>query len=385
MAQDDAEADPTHEVQQIGQPSRVPLLRDQRNCDDNDEPEDDLPDLESVSDDDEYGTDNGVTTDNEDSGDRMRVYIYSNNWIWERQQKDDTTFLIFDYHLGIQLELPSSKTAIPDFDIVHWHTKEVFRSCLTLVGHDPLEDDDMGIGSLFDGHVSGSDSVQCDTANDLLCNAICVKGANVCTDDRTTLQRNASITKDFTRKIPKPLVVVVHINGHPVRALIDTGSLADFMSVTLAEQLQVKRVPLEKPLTIQLAVQGSRSKVNFSAKVRFQYQNIDCERHFDVMNLQNYDLILGTPFLYQHKVMVGLHSPRVVIGSSRPTEMKGEQVSTLESRATEIYHESIERARQHLQELAKPLCSQVGATALPPFRAINHEIPLIDEKKVYPW
>ncbi|KIO08984.1 hypothetical protein M404DRAFT_22215, partial [Pisolithus tinctorius Marx 270] len=289
--------------------------------DDDDEPEDDLPDLESVSDDDEYGTDNRVTTDDEDSGDRMRVYIYSNNRIWERQQsetrirnpiadrarellsgicypgddpdslhtymdtrflvydlkdgrhmiveserdvvrpedrimiethllmdptfridrwywalrgeslgftateiqtlerdrnwtsalmgnpveerivtrlrdhalpilergnvnrfecdrKDDTTFLIFDYHLGIRLELPSSKTAIPDFDIVHWHAKEVFRSCLTLLGHDPLEDDDTGIGSLFDGHVSGSDSVQRDTANDLPCNAIRVKGTN---------------------------------------------------------------------------------------------------------------------------------------------------------------------------------------------------------------
>lgn len=120
---------------------------------------------------------------------------------------------------------------------------------------------------------------------------------------------------------------------------------------------------------IQLAIQGSQSKVNFGAKVRFQYQGIDCEHHFDVINLQNYDLILGTPFLYQHKVMVGLHSPRVVISSSRPTEMKGEQVSTLES------HE----------ELAKPLCSQVGATALPPFQAINHKIPLIDEKKIYPW
>ena len=36
-------------------------------------------------------------------------------------------------------------------------------------------------------------------------------------------------------------------------------------------------------------------------------------------------------------------------------------------------------------EEAQPLCSQAGATALPPFRAINHSIPLIDETKIYPW
>lgn len=93
----------------------------------------------------------------------------------------------------------------------------------------------------------------------------------------------------------------------------------------------------------------------------------------------------GMPFLYQHKVMVGLHLPCVVIGSTTPTEMKGPQVSVLESWATEIYHDTVEKAWQYLKELAKPLCSQVRATALPPFCAINHEIPLIDEQKIYHW
>ena len=56
----------------------------------------------------------------------------------------------------------------------------------------------------------------------------------------STLQCNTAITRDFTHTIPCPVVVTVHIEGQPVRALIDTGSLADFMSLTLAEQLCVK-------------------------------------------------------------------------------------------------------------------------------------------------
>src|ERR1700733_11732255 len=32
------------------------------------------------------------------------------------------------------------------------------------------------------------------------------------------LQRNAAVPKDFTRIIPKPIVVVVQINGQPARA-----------------------------------------------------------------------------------------------------------------------------------------------------------------------
>ena len=103
--------------------------------------------------------------------------------------------------------------------------------------------------------------------------------------------------------------------------------------------------------------------------------------YFDVINLQSYDMILGTPFLYRHQVMVGLNSPRVVLGSKVPLEMKGTQVSVLESQATEVYEESLEQ----VCELARLLCSQAGMTALPPLRAINHTIPLIDKGKIYPW
>lgn len=96
-------------------------------------------------------------------------------------------------------------------------------------------------------------------------------------------------------------------------------------------------------------------------------------------------MILGTLFLYQHQVMVGLNSPCIVRGSKVPLEMKGTQVSMLESQATEVYEESLEQVREQLHELARPLCSQAGTTALPPLWAINHSIPLIDEEKIYPW
>jgi len=105
------------------------------------------------------------------------------------------------------------------------------------------------------------------------------------------------------------------------------------VSLTLVEQLKLTRIMLEKPLTIQLVVQGSRLKVNFSVSVHFQYQGTDYKQYFDVINLQNYDMILGMLFLYQHRVLVGLNSPCVVLGSNEPLKMKGAQVSVLESRA----------------------------------------------------
>jgi len=78
--------------------------------------------------------------------------------------------------------------------------------------------------------------------------------------------------------------------------------MADFLSTKVADQLRLPLTTYEKPLPVQLAVQGSRSKINCGTTVNFQYQTIDCDRTFDVVNLDNYDAILGTPFLYQHQV-----------------------------------------------------------------------------------
>ena len=212
-----------------------------------------------------------------------------------------------------------------------------------------------------------------------------VNGIQVRADTYPALQHNSAVVKDFKRVIPKPVVVVVQINGHPARALIDSGSLADFMSTTLAEQLDVPWIELTKPLTIQLAAQGSRSKVNYGTKVQFAYQDIQMERYFDIMNVQNYDLILGTLFLFQHKVMIGLNGSRVVIGSKEPLPIKGDQVQVLESCAAEVLEEQISEVRQQLYELAKLLCTKASETELLPLRAINHQIPIIDHEKVYPW
>ncbi|KAJ3002424.1 hypothetical protein NUW54_g5853 [Trametes sanguinea] len=121
------------------------------------------------------------------------------------------------------------------------------------------------------------------------------------------LERNAMHPKDYTRKAPMPVVVNVQINGHSARALLDTGCMADFISTTLVDQLKITTEVLAKQLPVQLAVQGSRSKINRTCAVEFSYQDISSKRRFDVANLENYDIILGTPFIFQHKVALGLN------------------------------------------------------------------------------
>ena len=114
-----------------------------------------------------------------------------------------------------------------------------------------------------------------------------------------SLQRNAAQIKGNSCVLPKPVVVKIEINGHPAQALLNSGSLGDFISSTLVDQLSIDKETLASPLSLHLAVQGSRSRVNARATVKLKYQGIDETRTLDVINLNNYDVILGTPWMYQ--------------------------------------------------------------------------------------
>ncbi|KIY60906.1 hypothetical protein CYLTODRAFT_323038, partial [Cylindrobasidium torrendii FP15055 ss-10] len=201
------------------------------------------------------------------------------------------------------------------------------------------------------------------------------------------LERNAASTRDFTRKVPHPLVVEVLVAGHPCRALLDSGSVADFISGKVLDQLKLKSMPLEKPIDLHLAVQGSRSKVNFGTRQRIEYQGIDEERYFDVANLTSYDLVLGTPFLFQHKVSFGLNPCHIVIGSTEGVPIEGVNVSKIDARAIEMLESELTKARSDLHDRARTmgLYADAAKQPLPPLRDINHSIPLIDESKQYRW
>ena len=105
--------------------------------------------------------------------------------------------------------------------------------------------------------------------------------------ERMTMQ-----LKDKSKSLLEPIIVAVKVNGQTIRALLKTGSMADFISTTVVEQLKLPKEIYEKPLAIQLAVHGLRSKINCGTAVQFQYQRINCDWRFDVTNLDNYDAIL---------------------------------------------------------------------------------------------
>ncbi len=85
------------------------------------------------------------------------------------------------------------------------------------------------------------------------------------------------------------------------------------------------------PLPLQMAMQGSWSKINCGVRCQFEYQTLKGKCYFDVTNLSSYDVILGTLWLYQHEVTMGFNSSKVIIGSVNPRLMQGPAVGMLES------------------------------------------------------
>ncbi len=160
-------------------------------------------------------------------------------------------------------------------------------------------------------------------------------------DKLPAIQRNVRIPRDFMWLVPRLVVVKILIEGHKARALIDSSSLSDFMSMTLADQLNLRKIELEKPNLLHLVVQESCLKINHGVKPKFEYQGIDEQRYFDIANLSNYNVILGTPFLFQHKVTMGINENIVHIGSEESLPIEGANVSELASRSVELTEEAI--------------------------------------------
>ena len=158
------------------------------------------------------------------------------------------TFRILDHACCISMDIAWDLLEEPEFNLIEW-----FSSQLLEIDHQELQ---AILSSTEYQHQIAENKTKIKPTNTQL-GSLSLARAQVDCRNYPQLQRNASSIKRDTRILPKPVVLQVRINGHPAQALVDTGSLGEFMSSTLADQLKVKRKILGAPLGLQLAVQGS--------------------------------------------------------------------------------------------------------------------------------
>jgi Retroviral aspartyl protease/Zinc knuckle len=96
----------------------------------------------------------------------------------------------------------------------------------------------------------------------------------------------------------------IRVGGIKAHVLLDCGSTLDMISANFAAIAKLEMFQLKKPIKLQMATSGSRSIINYGARAEIRIGNTRQERYFDVVNLDRYDAIFGTPFLKDNSVLL---------------------------------------------------------------------------------
>jgi hypothetical protein len=113
--------------------------------------------------------------------------------------------------------------------------------------------------------------------------------------------------EDGPRRDFKSLGVIegyMQIDGHKAHILLDGGSTIDMISANFTLIHKLDLFQLKKPVKLQMATSGLQSVINFRAKAEIECGDFSQIHYFDVVNLDRYQVILGTPFLRQQNVIL---------------------------------------------------------------------------------
>jgi hypothetical protein len=71
----------------------------------------------------------------------------------------------------------------------------------------------------------------------------------------------------------------------------------EFVQVT-----RLKAIELEEQMALQLTLSSSRSKINYGIWAHMEVDALKEHRYFDVSNVDDYDVILGTLFMWMNGI-----------------------------------------------------------------------------------
>ncbi|KAJ7102981.1 hypothetical protein C8R43DRAFT_963863 [Mycena crocata] len=129
------------------------------------------------------------------------------------------------------------------------------------------------------------------------------------------------------------LTAYVKVNGHAAFALFDSGCTTEACSPDFARVAGIKVFPIQSEITLQLGTAGSRSKINHGMTATVEYDDIKSEEYLDIVNLDQFDLIIGTKFMRKHKMSLDFEFDTIrVCGVPAATLSAKEECSEVERR-----------------------------------------------------
>ena len=85
------------------------------------------------------------------------------------------------------------------------------------------------------------------------------------------------------------------------------------ISPDFTRAMGMRTFTLVQPIALQLACIGSRSTINYGAKATIKFGDQNIEEHFDVTNVEYYNVILGIPFLKRLGICLDFRNPACIL------------------------------------------------------------------------
>ncbi|KAM5539209.1 hypothetical protein V8D89_007082 [Ganoderma adspersum] len=138
---------------------------------------------------------------------------------------------------------------------------------------------------------------------------------------RTTVRRRDSISNAQPDRDPDKQAVLsamVEVAGGLAYTTFDSRSTTNGLTPEYCHIMRTPKVVLDEQVMLQLGCLGSRSKINFGMRTPVSLGPIkNQDTYFDIVNLDRYNCVFGTPFMNEHGIVLDFKKHEIVIGGQR--------------------------------------------------------------------
>jgi hypothetical protein len=117
-----------------------------------------------------------------------------------------------------------------------------------------------------------------------------------------------------SKKETRTFIIMVKVNSQKAVALLDLGCTTDAVTLELTRITGLKIYELKEQVPLQLSTRGSQSKINYGMKACIKYGPIKVNQYFDIVNINRYNVTLGTVFMRKHRIILNFKRNQVRIG-----------------------------------------------------------------------
>jgi hypothetical protein len=125
------------------------------------------------------------------------------------------------------------------------------------------------------------------------------------------------------------LTALVKVNGIEAYTCWDSGSKLDAISPDLTQATGVEPAAKKSALRIRLGTKGSSAMTSYKVSPTLDFGNTKFTHNLDVVNLDCWDLLLGSPFCNKHSIVLNYNDQTIRFSNTVINALSREEEATV--------------------------------------------------------